>query len=148
MPAVYVFMCTMQKMFVHVSRMRRSCIGLSWGSTGTNAVGHDVWLQSKACGPKISIAYLDCLRYFAKDRVYSLPCESNGGVDGCWLPTHITHSISSSHLELESLSRRVMVLQRMQCNWALIMCRPASQLYVGLVTFDVDTRRTCSAGWL
>jgi len=33
------------------------------------------------------------------------------------LPTHshITHSISSSHLQLESLSRRVMVLQRMQC---------------------------------
>jgi len=26
-----------------------------------------------------------------------------------------THSISSSHLQLESLSRRVMVLQRMQC---------------------------------
>jgi len=35
---------------------------------------------------------------------YSLPRESNGEVDGCWLPTHITHSISSSHLQLESLS--------------------------------------------
>jgi len=87
MTAVYVFMCTMQRMFVcmWLSRTRRSCVGLSWGITGTNAVGHDVWLQSKACGPKVSIAYLDCLRYFAKDRVYSLPCESSGGVHGRWL---------------------------------------------------------------
>ena len=56
---------------------------------------------------------------FCKRRVYSLPCESNDGVDGRWLPTHITHSISSSHLQLGSLSCRVMVLQRMQCKWAL-----------------------------
>ena len=43
----FVFMCTMQKTFVYIclSRMRRSCIGLSADST--NAVGHNVWLQSK-----------------------------------------------------------------------------------------------------
>jgi len=40
----------------------------------------------------------------------------------------------------------IMVLQRMQCNWALIMRRPASQLYVGIAALDVATRRTCSAG--
>jgi len=57
-------------------------------------------------------------------------------MDRRWLPTHITHSISSSHLQLESLSRHVMVLQRMQCNWALIMRRPASQLYVGIAAFE------------
>ena len=49
---------------------------------------------------------------FCKRRVYSLPRESNGGVYGRWLPTHITHSISCSHLQLESLSCRVMILQR------------------------------------
>ena len=49
---------------------------------------------------------------FCKRWVYSFPRESNGGVDGRWWPTHITHSISSSHLQLESLSRRVMALQR------------------------------------
>jgi len=37
-------------------------------------------------------------------------------------------------------------LQRMRCNSALIIRRLASQLYVGLATFDVATRRTCSAG--
>jgi len=77
---------------------------------------------------------------FCKIRVYSLPHESNGGVDGRWLPTHITHNISSSHLQLESLSHPVMVLQRMQCNWALIMHRPTFQLYVGIAAFDVATR--------
>ena len=61
---------------------------------------------------------------FCKRRVYSLPRESNSGGDGRWLPTHITHSISSSYLQLESLSCHVMVLQRMQCNWALIMQGP------------------------
>jgi len=50
-----------------------------------------------------------------KRRVYSLPHESNSGVDGRWLPTHIIHCISSSHLQLESLSSCVMVLQRMKC---------------------------------
>jgi len=83
---------------------------------------------------------------FCKRRVYSLPRESNGGLDGRWLPTHITHSISSSHLQRESLSCCVMVSQRMQCNWALIMCRPASQLYVSIAAFDVATRHTRSAG--
>ena len=72
--------------------------------------------------------------------------ESNGGLDERWLPTHITHSISSSHPQLESLSRRVMVSQKMQCNWALIMRRPASQLYVGIAAVDVANRRTRSAG--
>jgi len=61
------------------------------------------------------------------------------------VPAQITHSISSSHLQLDSLSRRVIVVQRMRCNWALITCRLASQQYVGLATFDVTTRRTCSA---
>jgi len=78
---------------------------------------------------------------FCKRQVYSLPHESNSGVDRCWLPTHITHSISSSQLQLESLSCRVMVLQRMQCNCALIMRKPASQLYVGIADFDVAARR-------
>ena len=88
---------------------------------------------------------------FCKRRVYSLPRESNGGVDGRWLPTHITpthitHNISSSHLQLKSLSSRVMVLQRMQCNTALIMRRPASQLYVGIAAVDVANRSTRCAG--
>jgi len=82
-----------------------------------------------------------------KRRIYSLPIESNGGVDGRWLPTHITHSTSSSHLQLESLSRCVMVLERMQCNWALIMRRPTSQLYVGIATFDAAALRTRSASY-
>jgi len=77
---------------------------------------------------------------FCKRRVYSLPHESNGGVDERSLLTHITHNISSSHLQLESLSCCVMVLQRMQSDWALIMRRPASQLYVGIAAFDVATR--------
>ena len=34
----------------------------------------------------------------------------------------------------------------MQCNGALIICRLASQLHVGIATFDVTTQRTCSAG--
>ena len=80
---------------------------------------------------------------FCKRWVYSLPHESNGGVDGRLLPIHITYSISSSHL---NLSHRVMVLQRMQCNRALIMRRPTSQLYVSIAAFDVATRRTHSAG--
>ena len=84
---------------------------------------------------------------FCKRWVYSLLRESNGGVDGCWLPTHITHSISSSHLQLKSLSRCVMVLQRMQCNWAPVMRRPASQLYVGIATFHVAAWRTRSASY-
>ena len=83
---------------------------------------------------------------FCKRWVYSLPHESNGGVDGRWLPIHITHSISSSQLQLELLLSHVMVLQRMRCNWALIMRRPASQLYVSIAAFDVATRRTRSAG--
>jgi len=44
---------------------------------------------------------------FCKRWVYSLPHESNGGLDGRLLPIHITHSISSSHLKLELLSHRV-----------------------------------------
>ena len=40
---------------------------------------------------------------FCKRWVYSLPRESNGGVHGRWLPTHITHSISSSHLLLDAV---------------------------------------------
>jgi len=51
---------------------------------------------------------------FCKRLVYILHHESNSGVDGRRLPSHITHSINSSHLHLESLSRHVMVLQRMQ----------------------------------
>jgi len=35
---------------------------------------------------------------------------------------------------------------RMRCNWALIMRRPASQLYVSIAAFDVATRHTRSAG--
>jgi len=82
-----------------------------------------------------------------KRRIYSISCESNGGVDVRWPPSQITHSISSFHLQLESLSHRVIVLQRMRCNWALFMpmCRPASQLYVGLATIDVVTWHTCCA---
>jgi len=56
-------------------------------------------------------------------------------------PTQITHSISSSYLQLQSLSSRVIVVQIK--DW---LYRLTSQLYVGLAIFDVTTRRTCSAG--
>jgi len=64
---------------------------------------------------------------------------SQDGVPGWCLLSQITHSISSSHLQLESLSHRIIVVQRMWCNWALIIRRLTSQLDVGLATFDVAT---------
>ena len=58
--------CTIQKMFVGIrlSRTHHRCIGLSGGST--NAVDHEVWLESEACGPKVSTVYLNCLSCSAK----------------------------------------------------------------------------------
>jgi len=64
---------------------------------------------------------------------------SQDGVPGWCLLSQITHSISSSRLQLESLSHRIIVVQRMRCNWALIIRRLTSELDVGLATFDVAT---------
>jgi len=57
--------------------------------------------------------------------------------------TQITHSINSS------AGVTIMPCNpstKMWCNWALIMCRFASQLHVSLATYDVATRCTCSPG--
>jgi len=41
--------------------------------------------------------------------------EADGRVDGHWPTTQIPHSFSSCHLQLESLSHSVIILQRMWC---------------------------------
>jgi len=129
-PTVYVFMCTIQTaenvclcmlipyapLLCRPIRREYTCsrpwhLTAEWG----------MWTEGFNC-----LSWLPEL--FCKVRIYSLPCESNSGVDQRWLPTQITHIVGSSCLQLESLSRRVIVLQRMQCNWALIMHRLASHL--------------------
>jgi len=102
-------------------------------------------MQSEACGPKVSTAYLDCLGYSAKDGfIYSLCHESNGEVDLHLPPILRLHT--ASVLPTFSGSRYHAVSLYYNGCRALIMRTPASQRYVGTAAFDVATRSTRSAG--